>query len=61
MYQSAHSKCGSFDARDLDEQYPSDVVEEEVLTRKPDKGGVDPTVKRLPMATSFVAEAAPTG
>ena len=34
------------DARDLDEEYPSAVAEEEVVTRTPDKGGVDPTVRR---------------
>jgi pimeloyl-ACP methyl ester carboxylesterase len=28
--QSAYSKCGSFDARDLGEEYPSEVAEEEV-------------------------------
>ena len=60
-YQSAYSKCGSFDARDLDEEYPSEVVEEEVPTRKPDKGGVDPTVKRSPVAAPLIVETAPAG
>ena len=37
--ESAHppgqSRCGSFDARDLDEKYPSEIVEEEVAIRQP--------------------------
>ena len=59
--ESSYQSAQSFDARDLDEEYPSEVAEEEAVTRKPDTGGVDPTVRRSPMATSFVAEAAPTG
>ena len=39
--QSAQSKCGSFGASDLEEDFPSEVAEEEIGARKLDKGGVD--------------------
>ena len=38
-YQSAHSKCGSFDARDLDEEFPNVTADEVFMARRHDKGG----------------------
>ena len=41
-YHSAQSACESFDARDLEGEHESQVVEEEAPVRKADKGGGDP-------------------
>ena len=44
-YHSAHSVGGSFDTRDLEGDYASQVAEEVIPVRKTDRGGVEPTVK----------------
>ena len=44
-YHSAHSVCESFDMRDLEGDYASQVAEEATPVRKTDTGGVEPTVK----------------
>ena len=44
--------------RDLGEDYPSQVAEEDVPTHRTDKGGVDPTVNRTPTAVALLAEPA---
>ena len=52
-YHSAQSVCESFDLRDLEGDDASQVAEEDVPTRKDNKGGVDPTVTGIPRQQRF--------
>ena len=60
-YQSAQSECGSFGARGLDEDFPSEIAEEDAETRGPNKGGVDPTGRPPAGPSAFMAALPPTG